>query len=109
MADWVPYHNNCYACGKPYPWRADAIERAKRSLEEEAEVEGWNVAARDRALELVGEIASDKATGGTVATALKWLGQRGADGARSIIVDTVKSIGSDALKEALRAHGFPIP
>ncbi len=108
VADWVPYHNHCPQCGKAYPWRADAVERAKRSIEEEAEVEDWNAAVKERALELVGDIASDKASGSGVATTLKWLAQRGAEGAQSIMLDLVKSIASDALKDALRAHGLNV-
>lgn len=105
MGEWVTeYHQHCPACGKPYPWRADAIERARRSLEEAAEVEDWNVAVKDRALELVGEIAADKASGSSVATALRWIEQRGGKGAKSIILDVVKSIGTDALETALRSH-----
>jgi hypothetical protein len=109
VAGWVPYHNHCPSCGSAFPWRAAAIQQANRSIEELADVEDWNVATKDRALELVGEIAADKATGSGVLTTLRWLAQRGAEGAKSVIMQTVKSIGSDALKSYLGAHGLPLP
>jgi hypothetical protein len=78
-------------------------------VEEADEVDKWNIAVKERALELIGDIESDKATGSEVLTAIKWLAQRGAEGARDIIVDVVSSLGSDAVKAYLRSHGISVP
>lgn len=109
IGEWVPYYNHCPHCGQPFPWRADAIEVAKRALEEAAEVDDWNVATKERAMELVDDISADKATASSIETSLKWLAQRGAKGAKSIIIDAVRSIGSNLLAAALRSHGMLPP
>jgi hypothetical protein len=102
----IPYPPYCKYCGKPYPWQADTIARAKRTIEEQADVEEWDISIRERALELIDDISADKANASGVRTALRWIEQRGGGGAKSIIGDCIKSIGSDALKAGIKAH-FP--
>jgi hypothetical protein len=106
MLQWVPYHGNCEYCGKPYPWKADDVARAKRTLAEQAEIESWSDTLKARADELVDDIAADRATASGVDAALQWLAGRGAGGATATIVDAVERLGSAALKQALRAN-FP--
>lgn len=100
------YLGYCPACGHAYPWRERAVQRAKRTLEELAEVEDWNEAAKERALELVDEIATDTATASLIETRLAWLSQRGAEAAKSVIIELVKSIATDGLKAILKAKGL---
>jgi len=102
MLQWVPYYQNCLWCGKPYPWKAAAIERAKRTLSEQAQVEHWNDAVRSRADELVDDIAADRAVASGVVAALSWLGEHGAQSATETILDTLEPLASAALKQALR-------
>jgi hypothetical protein len=106
MLSWVPYHGNCPHCGKPYPWKADDIARAKRTLAEQAEVEGWGEAVRKRADELVDDLAAARATAAEVLAAVEWLARRGAESARDTIVDAVARIATPTLQQALRAE-FP--
>ncbi len=106
MLQWVPYHDNCASCGKPYPWKADAIARAKRTLAEQAEVEDWSDAVKARANELVDDIAADRAAASSVVVALKWLEQNGGEGAPATILDAVERLGSATLKGSLRPN-FP--
>jgi hypothetical protein len=100
------YDAYCNGCGTAYPWRADAIHRAKRALADEADIEQWNTAVTERATEMIDDISRDRTTGAQVITSIKWLGQRGGDGAKAIILDTIKSIGSEALKGYLKGHGL---
>ena len=104
--DAQPYDAYCKECGKPFPWRIAAVERAKRTLAVEADVEDWNVAVKDRASEMIDDIASDSAKGSEVVSSLKWLAQRGGEGAKAIIVDTIRSIGPEALKGYLKSQGL---
>ena len=101
MADWVPYYNNCDSCGKPYPWRAAAVDQTRKELAELAEVEDWNQAVSDRASELLGDIAGDKVSASGVTTAIRWMEQRGAVGVGRLVLWAVKAIGSEALGKAL--------
>lgn len=106
MLAWVPYHGNCAVCGKAYPWKADDVARAKRTLAEQAESESWSADVTARATELVDEIAADRATASGVRAALQWLDGRGAGTARETIVDTIDRLASATLKQAVRAD-FP--
>ncbi len=106
MLQWVPYHANCTYCGQAYPWKADEIARAKRTLAEQAEIETWSDAVKARADELVDDIAADRTAASGVDAALKWLGRRGGESAIATILDTIERLGSATLKQALRSH-FP--
>jgi hypothetical protein len=106
MLEWVPYHSNCIYCGKAYPWKADEIARAKRTLAEQAEVENWSDDVKARADALVDDIAADRAAASGVLAALKWLAQHGAESATATILDAVERLGSVTLKQALRSS-FP--
>ena len=102
MLQWVPYYQNCLWCGKAYPWKAAAIERAKRTLAEQAQVEHWSDAVRSRADELVDDIAADRAVASGVVAALNWLEEHGAQSATATILDTLEPLASAALKQGLR-------
>jgi len=95
------YHPHCGNCGKAYPWRAVAIARANRELNELAEVEEWEDAVKERARELIGDIASDNVSASGVRTAIKWMEQRGGEGAGKLVMWTVRAIGSAALAKTL--------
>jgi hypothetical protein len=103
MLQWVPYYVNCPDCGKTYPWQADEIARAKRTLAEQAENENWSDGVKARAAELVDDIAADRTAASGVDAALQWLANHGAESATATILDTVERIGSATLKQALRA------
>jgi len=106
MLQWVPYHSNCWQCGKAYPWRAADIARAKRTLAEQAEVEHWSDAVKARADELVDDIAADRPAASGVVAAIKWLELHGAENATPTILDTIERLASTTLKTALRPS-FP--
>ena len=106
MLQWVPYHENCWQCGNPYPWKSANIARAKRTLAEQAEVEQWSAAVEARADELVDDIAADRTAASGVLAALEWLAQHGAENATPTILDTIERLASTTLKTALRAR-FP--
>jgi hypothetical protein len=106
MLQWVPYHSNCWQCGKAYPWRAADIARAQRTLAEQAEVEHWSDEVKARADEVVGDIAADRAVASGVVAAVKWLEHHGAESATATILDAVDRLAGTALKTALRPS-FP--
>jgi len=106
MLKWVPYHTNCIRCGKPYPWIAADIARAKRTLAERSEVESWNEAATARASELVDDIVADRATPSEMLAALKWLAMHDCESAEPTILEAIERLGSAGLKQALRSS-FP--
>lgn len=106
MLQWVPYHANCISCGKPYPWRAAEIRRAKTTLAEQAENEGWSDEVRARADELVDDIVADRATASYVAAGVKWLERRGSENAGVTMLEAVERLGTADLKQALRPS-FP--
>lgn len=106
MLKWVPYHTNCIACGKPYPWIAADIARAERTLAERAEVENWNEAGKARASELVDDIVADRATPSEILAGLKWLAQHDCESAEPTILEAIDRLGSVAIKQALRSS-FP--
>ena len=106
MLQWVPYHENCWQCGKAYPWKAANIARAKRTLAEQAQVEQWSEAAKARADELVDDIAADRTAASGVLAALDWLAQDGAESATPTILHAIERLATTALKTALRAR-FP--
>lgn len=105
--DDIPYRfDYCVHCASAYPWTASKIEYAKRTIIEEAEVESWNAAVKERALELIDDIATQRATGPGLVTAFKWLGQRGGESAKIILVEVVKTIGTESVKGYLVTNGF---
>lgn len=106
MLAWVPYHANCGYCGKAYPWKADEIARAKRTLAEQAEVENWSDAVKARADALVDDIAADRTAASGVVAALSWLARGGAENATPTFLDAIERLASATLKQALRAN-FP--
>jgi len=106
MLQWVPYHANCMYCGKPYPWRAAEIGRAKRTLAEQAEIERWSDAVRARADELLDDIVADRAAASGVAAGVKWLERHGGERAGATMLEAVERLGSATLKQALRPS-FP--
>lgn len=106
MLKWVPYHAYCGSCGKPYPWTASDINRAKRAIAEAAEAEGWSSEVKARADEIVDEIVADRATASSVRAGVEWLEHRGAQNATQAIVDALSRLGNPDLKTALRAY-FP--
>lgn len=106
MLRWVPYHSNCAFCGKPYPWIAADVARAKRTLAESAEVGQWNAPIKKRADELIDDIAGGRALPSEILAALKWLAQQGAETAEPAILDAIERLGSADLKQALRPN-FP--
>lgn len=106
MLQWVPYYSYCQSCGKPYPWIASEIARAKRSLTEHAEVEHWSDDARARAEVLVDDIAAGRASGSEIVAALAWLRQRGAENATPPVLDAIERLAGAELKSALRPS-FP--
>lgn len=106
MLQWVPYHGNCMYCGQPYPWKADEILRAKRTIAEQAEVEHWEPAVKARAEELVDDIAADRATSSDVDAAVRWLDLHGGGAAVLTIIEAVERLGGVTLRQALRAN-FP--
>jgi hypothetical protein len=106
MLAWVPYHSNCWKCGAPYPWKAADILRAKRTLAEQAEVEGWSDAVKSRADQLVDDIAGERATASEVIATLNWLAHEGAQSATPTFIDTIERLGTMTLKQSLRSN-FP--
>jgi hypothetical protein len=106
MLQWVPYYPNCMYCGKPYPWRAAEIRRAKRALAEQAETGNWDAAVKARADELVDDIVADRAAASSVAAGITWLERHAGERAAATILDAVDRLGSTALKQALRPS-FP--
>ncbi len=106
MLHWVPYYGNCTYCGNAYPWKAADVARAKWTLAEQAEVQGWSDTVTARADALVDDIAADRTTASGVDAALQWLARHGADGATATIIDAVERLASATLKQALRAN-FP--
>lgn len=104
MLQWVPYHFYCVACGKPYPWIAAEILRANRTLEECAEVEGWDETVTSRARELIDDIVGERATPSAVLAAIAWLEGRRARSATQALLDTIDKLGSANLKTSLRPH-----
>jgi hypothetical protein len=102
MLQWVPYHGNCPECGKAYPWKADDVARAKRTLAEQAQVEAWSDVVKARADELVDDIAADRATASSVSAALNWLSANGAETARGTIVETIDRLGGESLRHLVR-------
>jgi hypothetical protein len=102
MLKWVPYHAYCWHCGNAYPWIAADIERAKRALSEQAEVEHWDDAVKARADELVDDIAADRAAASGVNAALQWLSIHGAEHATPTILDAIDRLADVKLKTALR-------
>jgi hypothetical protein len=106
MLAWVPYHAYCWQCGSTYPWRASDIVRAKRTLSEQAEVEGWSDAVKARADELVDDIAANRVAASEVNAALAWLGEHGAEHAAPTILDAIDRLADMQLKQALRSQ-FP--
>ncbi len=106
MLQWVPYHPHCMHCGAAYPWIADEVARAKRTLAEQGEVDRWSDDVKARADELVDDIAGDRVTSSGVGAALSWLTLHGGGGGSAAIVDAVERFGSLDLKQALRAN-FP--
>ena len=106
MLQWVPYHSYCQACGKPYPWIASEVARAKRTLAESAEVERWSNDVKARGDALVDDIAAGRASASEIVAALRWLAQRGAEAATPPVLDAVDRLGSVELKTALRPS-FP--
>lgn len=106
MLQWVPYHAYCWQCGKAYPWRASDVARTKRTLSEQAEVEGWDDAVTSRAEALVEDIAADRAAASDVSAALQWLSQRGAENVTPTILDAIERLADMKLKQALRSK-FP--
>lgn len=106
MLQWVPYDGNCGNCGKAYPWKAGEIARAKRTLAEQAEAEGWIDQVKERADALVDDIAADRAAPSAVVAALDWLAHHGGESATATILDTVERLATAALKQALRPS-FP--
>lgn len=106
MLEWVPYHAHCTYCGKAFPWIADEVARAKRTLAEQAELERWSDAVRARADELVDDIAADRTAPSGVVAALKWLAAHGGESAAPTILETIERLAGVTLKQALRAN-FP--
>ncbi len=106
MLKWVPYHTNCIRCGKPYPWIAADIARAKRTLAERAEVENWSEAPKARASDLVDDIIADRAAPSEILATLKWLAQHDCESAEPTILEAIERLGSAGLKQALRSS-FP--
>ncbi|MBV8600956.1 MAG: DUF2321 domain-containing protein [Candidatus Eremiobacteraeota bacterium] len=106
MLQWVPYHSNCIACGKPYPWRAAEIARAKRTLAEHAEVEAWEAPLHARAAEILDDIVAERAAPSAIVAGLRWLAAHGAESATPAILDVVDRLGTAELKQALRPS-FP--
>ncbi len=106
MLQWVPYYANCMYCGKPYPWRAAELERAKRSLAEYAETERWSEAVKARADELLADVAADRIAPSAVVAGVTWLEQQGSERASVTILDAIDRLGSATLKQALR-RSFP--
>jgi hypothetical protein len=104
MLQWVPYHAYCWQCGKAYPWRADDIARAKRTLSEQAEVEHWSDAVKARAEQLVDDIAAERAAASEINATLQWLGRHGAENAAPTILDTIERLAAMELKQALRSN-----
>ena len=106
MLKWVPYHTHCSSCGKPYPWIAADVERAKRTLAEQAQVEKRSDDVSARANALVDDIIADRAAPSEVVATVKWLEHSEAESAASTILETVERLGSVNLKQALRPS-FP--
>lgn len=106
MLKWVPYHAYCSGCGKPYPWVAADISRAKRTVSEMSEAEKWSEPVEKRALELIDEIVATTATPSSVVAGVAWLESSGAQSATPAILDAIERLGSADLKTALRPH-FP--
>ena len=106
MLKWVPYHSYCSACGKPYPWVAADIDRAKRAVGELCEAEGWSEAVTRRALESIDEIVAATATASSIVAAVAWLEHNGAQSVTAVILDAVERLANADLKTALRPH-FP--
>lgn len=106
MLQWVPYHANCIYCGKPYPWRAAEIRRAKTTIAEQAENEAWSVAVRERADELLDDVVADRVAAASVAAGVKWLERHGSERAGATMLEAVERLGSASLKQALRPS-FP--
>ncbi len=104
MLKWVPYHAYCFHCGNAYPWRADDVARIKRTLSEQAEVERWSDAVKARANELVDDIAADRAAASGINSALKWLGEHGAETATPTILDALETLADMELKQSLRSN-----
>ncbi|MBV8354468.1 MAG: DUF2321 domain-containing protein, partial [Candidatus Eremiobacteraeota bacterium] len=103
---WVPYHSNCTSCGKPYPWKANDLERLRRTLAEQAELDGWDDVAKSRAQELLDDIAADRIAPSSAQSGLRWLEHRGAAGATATLLDAIERLGALPLKQSLRAS-FP--
>ncbi|MBV8073990.1 MAG: DUF2321 domain-containing protein [Candidatus Eremiobacteraeota bacterium] len=106
MLQWVPYHAHCGACGKAYPWRAREIARAKRTLAEQAEVEGWDGELAARANEMLDDLIAERAAPSAIVAGLRWLSAHGAESATPAMLDAVERLGTAELKTALRPS-FP--
>jgi hypothetical protein len=106
MLQWVPYHPYCLQCGKPYPWVAGEISRAKRTLAEQAENETWSDSIKARADVFVDDIAADRATASGVVAALDWLTRHGGESATETLLETIDRLAGATLKQALRPR-FP--
>ena len=106
MLKWVPYHGYCTSCGEPYPWIAADVARARRTIEQQAQVEKWTDEMRTRGLALVDAIVAERATPSELLATVKWLELSGSENATNAILDAVGLLGGADLKTALRPH-FP--
>ena len=101
--EWIPYHANCVQCGAPYPWKTADVERAKRAVAEQAEVDRWDDALRARADELIADISADRAAPAGVRAGLRWLAAHAGDDATEAILDLIDRLPQPELKRALRS------
>jgi len=108
MGDWVPYHNYCSSCLKPYPWIGDRLARAKRMIEDESDIQAWDVATKERALELADDLAADRLEPQAISTTARWIEQRAPKEAVGFVWEIVKSLATDSAKNWLRSKGMPV-
>jgi hypothetical protein len=100
-ADSRPLASNCSGCGKPLPWHAVAIERAKRVAAMQADLHSFDPAVTKTLDEFVLAVAEDRATPEETATFSQWLRKKTGPEAVRSVGGVLKEISSSALAETI--------
>lgn len=101
-ASSVPPPLHCTGCGRAFPWRAAALERARRVSEMEAEIRGFDQQTREQLAAFTELVAEERATPDEASTFGQWFRQKAGPEAARTIGGVLKDAATSAIADIIR-------
>lgn len=92
---------HCTNCGKPYPWRLEALQRAERTARMQAEIHDLDSDTREELNRFTLSVAQNKVTEADVSTFGRWFKKKAGLEAAKAIGGALKDIATDVIATAI--------